>query len=225
MSAEESGSIAADVEFTATPLEFFGRGLLTSILSALIIPAPWICTWFYRWCVGKLRIKGESEVSFSGEGGQIWFPFMATMVLSFAERGAMEAGYLLLFWLFAAVGCYFTLLIARWFWRNIVLSSGTKLAFVGKYWPLLGWTVLLTVSVVTIIGWAWVAAALIRWGCRQIEGDDFHVEFLGSGWNILWRSFAFLLSCVLIIPIPWTAMWLVKWYLSNVSIQRTAPQG
>jgi hypothetical protein len=52
------------------------------------------------------------------------------------------------------------LLIVRWFCTNITWEGQTEpLRFTGGYWPMLGWSVLLPLSVITIIGWAWVATA------------------------------------------------------------------
>ena len=118
------------------------------------------------------------------------------------------------------INCIFFLMIFRWFVRSVKLSCGTSLAFTGDYWPYLGWSLLIFVSVFTIIGWAWATAAIGRWFCRNVHGGEHHIEFTGNGWNILWRSFVAGLSIILIVPIPWTTLWLVKWCVENISIRK-----
>jgi hypothetical protein len=212
----EQHRVTVGVGFAGTALGFFGRSLLTGLASILVIPAPWVAVWLYRWCVEKLRFTDGTQASFSGEGAQIWAPMMATMVIGYIGQFDMRLSLLAI-----PVSCYLSLVILKWFWKNLVPSCGTRLSFVGGYLPFLGWTVLTYVSFITIVGWAWVSAAMMRWLCRNIEGDNVVVEFHGDGWNILWRTVVFALSCILLIPIPWTTLWLLRWYLRNVSIQRT----
>ena len=154
------------VEFIASPLGLFGRGLLMGLLSVLVIPAPWAAVRFYRWCIENIRLSDKTELSFSGHGSQIWFPMMATMALLL--MGQYFFPYLPL--LLIPMNCYLALNIAKWFWRNVVPSCGTKVSFVGKYFPLLGWSLLLLISFITIVGWAWVSVGMIRWACRNIQG-------------------------------------------------------
>ena len=47
---------------------------------------------------------------------------------------------------------------------------------------------LTVLSVITIIGWAWVYAAWMRWICRNIQGTRREVMFIGSGLEFLWRT-------------------------------------
>jgi hypothetical protein len=70
--------------------------------------------------------------------------------------------------------------------------------------------------VITIIGWAWVYVAQIRWMCRHLEGTRRDVVFKGSGLQFLWRSIVTLLVSVFIIPIPWMYRWFSRWLASQV---------
>ena len=95
----------------------------------------------------------------------------------------------------------FSLMIMRWVIAKLAWQGQTApLQFVGDYWRLLGWTVVLALSTITIIGWAWVAAAMTRWICRHIEGSSKELSFIAGGWSVLWRSLLFGFSCVFIIP-------------------------
>jgi hypothetical protein len=112
----------------------------------------------------------------------------------------------------------------RWVVANIS-SQGRHLplTFAGSPWAYLGWYVLLYVSVITIIGWAWVTTAWIRWICRNITGTRRNIVFTASGWQILWRTLVFALAAALIIPIPWAMGWYAGWYVSQfVLVEPTA---
>ena len=73
-------------------------------------------------------------------------------------------------------------------------------------------------SVITIIGWAWVYTAQMRWICRNIQGTRRQVVFHGAGLEYLWRVIVALLLGSLIIPIPWVARWLLNWQLSQTAL-------
>ncbi|NTW51820.1 MAG: DUF898 domain-containing protein [Chlorobiaceae bacterium] len=215
------------VEFMGHALGLFGRILLAGLLSFLVIPAPWLAVWLNRWIVGNFRVSDGTKVAFTGQAGDIWFPIMAVQVLSLVGQstgrthGGADGHVSFIPFLLIPVSCFFSLLIVRWFWKNIQTDNGTKMSFEGKYLPYLGWTLFISVSVLTIIGWAWVLVAQMKWYCRNIKGDGFTVDFQGDGWNVLWRTFVFAISCILIIPIPWTSLWLMKWYLANITVRNT----
>lgn len=111
--------------------------------------------------------------------------------------------------------------------------------FAGRYPRLLGWFLLYVVSFFTIIGWAWVGSAYLRWFARNIIGAGVRFEFHGSGWGILWRAFgiaivggvigvvADMLSDVLdilgVIWYLWAVVWLLRWLIRNVVLVRSAP--
>ena len=194
-----------EADFAALPL--FGRSLLYAIGTALIVTAPWAATSFYRWVVAHIRVPGRHDLAFEGKAGDIWWAFILIPLSLMVPL----AGIFLSF--------YFSLLTIRWAIRNIS-SEGRllPLTFTGGYLPFLGWYVLLALSMVTIIGWAWVLAAWTRWFCRHIEGATRILSFNGSGWQILWRSWVTAIVCSLIIPIPWMMRWYYRWFVSQISI-------
>ena len=73
-------------------------------------------------------------------------------------------------------------------------------------------------SAITIIGWAWVTTAWMRWNCRNIAGTHREVVFNGSGIEVLWRTIVVVIACCFIIPIPWMLRWIAAWYTSQVSL-------
>jgi hypothetical protein len=194
-----------EADFAALPL--FGRALLYAIGNALIVTAPWAATSFYRWIVARIHVPGRPNLAFEGKAGDIWWAFIL-IPLSLAVP---IAGIFLSF--------YFSLLTIRWAIRNIS-SEGRllPLSFTGGYLPFLGWYVLLGLSTITIIGWAWVLTAMARWACRHIEGATRVISFNGSGWQVLWRSVVMAIVCTLIIPIPWMMRWYYRWFVSQISV-------
>jgi hypothetical protein len=88
---------------------------------------------------------------------------------------------------------------------------------------MLGWSVLLPLSVITIIGWAWVATAWARWTCRHIEGSSRELVFTASGFGYLWRALVFAFTAIFIIPIPWTVRWFTRWLVSQFALVERRP--
>ena len=72
-----------------------------------------------------------------------------------------------------------------------------------------------TLSVFTIIGWAWFYTAWLRWFCRNIQGTQHDVLFIGSGLEFLWRAIVAALASMFIIPIPWMYRWMSQWLASQ----------
>ena len=75
--------------------------------------------------------------------------------------------------------------------------------------------ILAALSILTIIGWAWVYVAQMRWFCRNIQGTRREVVFIGTGLEFLWRALVAGLACLLIIPIPWMYRWMTQWLASQ----------
>jgi len=78
--------------------------------------------------------------------------------------------------------------------------------------------VLMMISFITIIGWAWVITAWMRWNCRNVAGTHREAVFTATGLEMLWRSVVLAFACAFIIPIPWMLGWYARWYTSKVSL-------
>jgi len=212
---------------------YFGRVVLIIIGQILIVPMPWVITSFYRWFVDNIDLPGGQRVTFIGKPGDIWYIFMLSALCGYVgligRHGAglssavSSAGANLLLLLVTPL---FIVIIARWFCRNLAWDGQTApLAFTGGYWPMLGWYVLLALSFITIIGWAWVVTAWARWQCRHIEGSARKLVFNASGWGVLWRSILLFLLCVLLIPIPWALRWFTRWLVSQYALVHDGAPG
>ena len=77
-------------------------------------------------------------------------------------------------------------------------EDGTlRLSFEGGYLPYIGWNILLGLSFITIIGWAWVAKFMMQWICRNVRGTA-EFDFTATGLSILWRTLVAVLLTILV---------------------------
>jgi GYF domain 2 len=198
---------------------FLGRILLLTIGYLLVIPAPWTGTAFYRWMASRTHVPGRPNFAFTGQPGDIWYVFIATALLNYV--GVYDETLQLLA---IPVMAFLSWMLLRWLAGNLS-SNGQPLpiAFNGSAVTFVGWQLLGYISIITIIGWAWVVAAWVRWICRNISGTRREVIFNGSGLEILWRTIVLGIGCALLIPIPWVLRWYNRWFVSQfVLVERTA---
>jgi GYF domain 2 len=205
-------------------LEFVWRSLVLVIGLALVIPGPWALVWYLKWIVPCVRVPSRPNLSFTGAAMTIVPWYFGTIVFFVAIRliGSDVLNQLLLIVQF--VLCW---LLLKWVIAN--LSSDEQplgLSFSGSIWAYLGWAILSGISVITIIGWAWVYVAWARWFCRNIQGTRREVQFVGSGLEFLWRAIVVVLASIFIIPIPWMYRWMYQWLASQtVLTERGAQMG
>jgi hypothetical protein len=208
-SADGGGPLSIDFGI----LEFTWRSLVLAIGMIFIIPAPWAIVWYLRWIVPCVHVPGRPNLSFEGQAMTLvpWYFGAIVLVIIGALTGIHWINNLMflvqiaLYWLFL-----------KWFITNLA-SNGQPLglSFVGSPWAFLGWSVLAAISFITIIGWAWVYVASMRWFCRNIEGSRREAIFNGTGLEFLWRSLVTAIACAFIIPIPWMYRWLMQWLASQ----------
>lgn len=219
------------VTFTGGALASLGYSFLFMVLFLLIIPGAWGAVPFAVWWTASLAFDDGARAEFTGRPGQVWVLFAVLALLAYLPALAtagMPKGdkasllqfvlSLVLFPLDAAV----KLPLYRWFFENVRLSPGGSPRFTATYLGYLGWVSLLGLSFLTIIGWAWVAVAMVRWFCRHIVSDAYAVSFVGTGWGLLWRTFVWMLGMVLLIPLPWVFRSMYAWGADNLVLTRTA---
>jgi uncharacterized protein DUF4339 len=204
------GAISADLPIW--PL--LGRTLLYVIGILLIIPAPWVATNFYRWFASRTQVPGRPNLAFNGQVADLWWVFVLLGVLSYS--GAYDNRFQLVVMLIEAALAW---MVLRWFVSNLS-SNGQALPtrFDGSIWIYIGWQLLLALSFITIIGWAWVVTAWVRWICRNISGTRREIVFNASGLEVLWRTIVFAIGCGFLIPIPWVLRWYAGWYISQFAL-------
>lgn len=210
------GSLSVDFGI----LEFAWRSLVAVIGMILVIPAPWALVWYMKWLVPCVSVPGRPNLSFEGRAMTIvpWFfgAIVVAIVISYLDIKVLNLVETIiqfaLSWLFV-----------RWFVANLA-SNGQPLglSFSGSILAFVGWNILLAVSIFTIIGWAWVYVAQMRWYCRNIQGTRREVTFIGTGLEFLWRAIVAVIASVFIIPIPWMYRWFGQWIASQTMLVERA---
>jgi hypothetical protein len=82
------GALSIDVGL----FDLLWRGLVFIIGIVLVIPSPWVATWFYRWVVSRLYVPGRPNLAFTGQPLDIWYVFIAIGVLTYV--GSADLYYL-----------------------------------------------------------------------------------------------------------------------------------
>jgi len=211
------GGAALSIDFGIW--EFVWRGLVLVLGLLLVIPGPWVIVWYLKWIVSCVHVPGRPNLGFTGNpitlvtwyfGAVILWAAAIYMAVNDMEEldHVMELVQIVLYWL-----------LLRWGIANLA-SNGEPLglSFSGWFWAYLGWNLLMAISFVTIIGWAWVVSAQARWYCRNIQGTRRQVIYRGTGLQNLWRILVMSICFVFIIPIPWVYRWMMRWQLSQTEL-------
>jgi hypothetical protein len=215
-----------NLKFDGSALGFFGRALLAALCSLLIIPAAWGAIPLARWFVERIRFSDGTQARFVGRPAEVWWLYSLLALVSLAPsvivRGDPDSQTLSWGLRFGVtiLTAIITVPLLRWYAVNTRVGNTADLRFEGSYLGMIGYSLLIQVSFITIIGWAWALTAYQRWVMRQIKSNDLEFSFVGSGLGILWRGFVAALSCIFIIPIPWIMRWLANWYIENTVITR-----
>jgi hypothetical protein len=214
-----AGGLAAGPLHPAIPVwGLFWRSVVTIIGIVLVIPAPWVGPWFYKWLCERVSLPDGRPLTFSGKPGDIWYVFAAwgaLMWIGQLQEGRYELLTIVVSWILGV-------LLLKWVCTHAsTADERLRLSFEGGYLPYIGWNILLALSAITIIGWAWVMKYMLRWICQNVRGTA-EFAFTGTGLEILWRTVVVVLLCILIIPIPWMMRWYTQWILSQVAVRMEA---
>lgn len=195
--------------------EMLGRALVFLIGFLLVIPAPWVAASFYGWMISRIHVPGRGQLGFTGKPLDIWYVFIGLAFMTYVG-GATGTSYLS--YLLFPLQAYLSYLTIRWIMANITADGRPmQLSFEGKPLVYIGWYILLVVSSITIIGWAWVVVYWMRWICANIAGTRRAISFNATGLEMLWRTLVFSIGSVFIIPLPWVLSWYTRWYVSQFS--------
>ncbi len=197
-------------------LEFTWRTIVYVLGAGTVILLPWTLVWYLKWIVSCVRVPGRPNLSFTGNAMTL-VPWVAGLIV--LEIVAVVSGIKIIGTLVSIGIMLATWLLIRWQVANIA-SNGQPvgLSFSGSIWAYIGYSLLMAISFITIIGWAWVVAAQARWFCRNIQGTRRLVVFKGTGLEILWRLIVVSIACSFIIPIPWMYRWIMQWWLSQTEL-------
>jgi hypothetical protein len=201
-------------------LDYTWRTILFALGMAVVIPGPWVLVWYLKWFTSCVHVPGRPNLAFAGEPKTIapWY-YGWVVVLIIISLLAGATGSRALSHVSSIAHIVLSWLLLKWLVLNLV-SNGrlVGLSFSGSFWGFLGWSLLAGLSFLTIIGWAWVYAAQVRWICRNIQGSRREIVFNGTGLDYLWRVLVAAVASVLIIPIPWVYRWLLQWQLSQTEL-------
>jgi uncharacterized protein DUF4339 len=193
--------------------DFTWRSVVLVLGTAVVIPGPWVLVWYMWWFISHVYVPGRGNLAFTGSGNTIalWFFGSVLLAIAIPQTGIDGLNNIM-----AVVQVVLSWLFLRWTVANLA-SNGQPLGlrFAGSFWAYLGYNILLGLSVLTIIGWAWVYVALIRWFCRNVQDTRRAIMFKGSGLDFLWRALVVVLASLLIIPIPWAYRWMYGWLASQ----------
>lgn len=208
------GAISVDLPVWS----FLGWWVLLVIGSAVVIPSPWIGTAYYRWLFPRMQVPQRPNLAFTGQVGDIWYVFIALGLLGFV-------GYIdnILSIVAMPIQAVLGWMLTRWVVANIS-SNGQPIPmnFTGSVWGFIGFQILMFLAVFTIVGWAWVITAWLRWISRGVTGTRRELVFTATGLQVLWRTVVFALGCLVIIPIPWVLRWYFVWMTEQFAV---APRG
>lgn len=196
--------------------DFTWRSIVLAICSCFVIPLPWVLVWYLKWLVPHIQVRGRPNLGFEGTAMTIvpWFFGAVVVMIALALVGGELLSNLSLIVQLVLQWMFFKWLIAN------LTSDGRPLglSFSGSIWAFLGWAVLGAISVFTIIGWAWVYTAWMRWFCNNIQGTRRAAIFNGSGLDFLWRAIVAAIASSFIIPIPWMYRWMMRWIASQTEL-------
>lgn len=200
--------------------ELTWRSILLFLGLIVIIPTPWVLCWYTNWLMSRVQVPGRPNLSFTGTPGTIalWY-FAGIVVLIILSVIANLASSRAIGNLGGIAELVLNWLFLRYLIANIA-SNGQPLgfSFSGSFWAYFGWNILTVASVLTIVGWAWVYTAQMRWICRNIQGTRRQVVFKGAGLQFLWRAVVAALVSIFIISIPWVYRWMMRWQLSQTEL-------
>jgi GYF domain 2 len=214
--ADTGGASGGSLSIDLGIWEFVWRSLVFLIGAGLIIPLPWVLVMYCKWIVSCTHVPGRPNLTFEGQPLTILWWYLGAIVL-IVLLGLIGSRYVNALAFVIQVGLYW--LALKWLTANIA-SNGQPLglSFSGSFWGYLGWNALAVLSIFTIIGWAWVYTAQLRWICRHIEGTRREAVFKASGLECLWRCVVTAIACSFIIPTPWVLRWMMRWQVSQIEL-------
>lgn len=199
----------------------FGRYLVLALGSLVVFWAPWAFISCYRWLISHIKIPEWPNLTLEGKLADIWYVFVLIVLCSYVNAASGRYRFIALLVILAQAALSWMAL--RWVVGNLS-SEGRPLGltFNGNILTYIGWNLLLILSILTIVGWAWVITAWTRWVCAHIAGTPRAIAFNASGLEVLWRVVVTVLASIFIIPAPWMLYWYVRWMISQFSIEPKA---
>jgi hypothetical protein len=180
---DESGA-PVRLDFIGSAWGLAGWCVLLLASALLVIPLAWVSAAACRWMCRNITFSDGTVAEFRGTGSEmvVWYTLMVLALAGAAAgfRGLDPGGQIVLILFAFAFLMGIKWMALKWFVYNIHLSSGPPLTFTGSYVGLLGWYLVLVISIGTVIGWIWVLPPMCRWLVSKVKGEGVAVEFHGS---------------------------------------------
>ena len=206
----------------------FGRTFLYAILSVCILPAAWGVVSLLRWWADNTRLADGSRLSFVGRASRMWFLFAVLAFLELLPQCARQgvspdrrmAVVLVATVVLLPLVALVKLHLYRWIVAQVRLEPGGGARLTASYGGYLGWLVIVTASVFTVVLWPFALTAMLRWLCGHVRGKGVSVTFTGTGLGLLGQTLLWLACSVLIVPIPWVLRSIYRWFTGHLLLWR-----
>lgn len=214
------------LRFEGRPLDALLKGLWALLTFIPIVTTAWGVVPFARWFNENIVTHDGRRFSLEGQPRHVWLLMAGFTFAAFVQNAVQnavtengESGLVLLSLLLFVISQCFSWAVIKWIINHTRFDETTALRFTGSMLSFLGWMILYTVSILTIIGWAWVCAAFTRWACRHITAPGMTFVFTGRGHEVLWRCLLTVLGSLLLVTIPWLWVWLMQWFIASTHIE------
>jgi hypothetical protein len=211
--------------FEGDTIEFAGWLLLAILSAIIVIPLAWTLAAFGRWFARNLRVDPGVNVTFTGTPVEIlgWLLLSVLISLIFSLLRKEQVPLTVLLPAAVAGGCFQMFIhysILRWVVGKIELSSGPPLHFDGTFMGYIGYRILLGLSFITVIGWAWVLSSYYSWVVEHTRGEGVVLRCEVPALDVLGRTVAAILCFIPVVTIPWACMWYTRWLVGCMTITR-----
>lgn len=200
------------LKFSGSGWGWLGWSTLYGLAVLVVIPAPWALVALNKWIVRNTTVTNGDKLDFVGTVSQIWYWAVAIGILTIVQLIMKGSGGLL-----SLLILFIAFFVLRWSINSIRINDA-PLEFTGSKWAWYGLRILISLSIITIIGWAWVWPWYINWLLKNTKSEYGTFTFTGTGGAFLWRGLLLTLTSLFIIPIPWMMVWLYRWVADNITV-------
>lgn len=192
------------------------------------VALPWAYQAFLRWATAETDASDGTRFVFRGVPEKIAGWYLAAMIVAiidwaaaFGRRGMSLTGGMMT----AAevvLGILIGWMTVKWAIEGFELSTGETFTFTGSILGYFGWSLLVGISFITIVGWAWAIVLMYRWIFAQAINNRVAIQFRATGLEMLWRTIVFVIGCCFIVTIPFLMLWQFRWVVSNIVLLRAS---
>jgi uncharacterized membrane protein YjgN (DUF898 family) len=176
-----------NLTFDGTGLDMLGWAIL-AVLSwiPLSIPQAWWKRGFYRWVTRHVQTDDGSKLAFLADPKAIWHWFPILWILNMGQHPLRDSAFHTLPGVLGMLlSIYVSWVVTKWWVGGFRIGENVGFRFTGSLLQYFGWSILFVLSLPTIIGWAWVEVAYMRWLYRHTESADAELRMVGKPLELL----------------------------------------